>query len=337
MGSRRDGGSAPCRQHAFCPGHFEVSRVLSSCTRPSYLPLLSTSTTTTNASCHLNCCYLNYASCKSVDSLRTSWSSYSSYSRKDSGKSLFKIMKQCTHILKPRDIGKWSRPATNDFDSFSSSTASPSASKWSRPPSLPPSDRRPQAGPSRTPRVPQDRLNKWGVADTYSGRDSSVFKSEAGSGQHNSSINTGRIHEQRPTDRLTPNHVPNQPASRVSIPNRKFGPNKTRTKGIGQRDSRDDARRNGRELSSPSRRDSQAGESRLDKSKKQKEAAHRVVKKVTPDVFIPSVVSVGNLAKLLNMRLGEYSLIGGPDILFTLYRSFAARNASSRHGGRVFV
>lgn len=205
--------------------------------------------------------------------------------------------------MKPRDIGKWSRPATNDFDSFSSSTASPSASKWSRPPSLPPSDRRPQAGPSRTPRVPQDRLSKWGVADTYSGRDP-VSKSQ--SAQHQSSTDTGRSHETRPADRPTPSHTPNQPVNRVSTPNRKFGPNKTRTKGIGQRDSRDDARRNGRELSSPSRRDSQTGGPRLDNSKKQKEAVHRIVKKVTPDVFIPSVVSVGNLAKLLNMRLGEF-------------------------------
>jgi len=42
-----------------------------------------------------------------------------------------------------------------------------------------------------------------------------------------------------------------------------------------------------------------------EKEREKKKAAVKTVKHVNRDVFIPSVVSVGNLAKLLNVRLGE--------------------------------
>ena len=105
----------------------------------------------------------------------------------------------------------------------------------------------------------------------------------------------------------------NDADSRSSSTNRKFGQGakKLRMQGHGQRDNRDDSRRKGRPevygQTLPSRRDAYVDDSHPEKVKRQK-STHKVVKKANPDVFIPSVVSVGNLAKLLNVRLGLSSL-----------------------------
>ncbi|KAI0687126.1 initiation factor 2 [Cytidiella melzeri] len=106
-----------------------------------------------------------------------------------------------------------------------------------------------------------------------------------------------RSQEQRRQERGTPGRIDEHRPSAT----RKFGENKPKTKGLSQReDTKRRGRPEGREQDSLSRRDDYTGTFRV---KKKKEAVFKVVKKVSPDVFIPSVVSVGNLAKLLNIRL----------------------------------
>jgi hypothetical protein len=65
------------------------------------------------------------------------------------------------------------------------------------------------------------------------------------------------------------------------------------------------------------------------------------VKKVNVDVFIPSTVSVGQLARLLNVRMGEYHQFLLMDASLLTYiglcRETTAEDGCLRNGGRVFT
>ncbi|KAI0093562.1 hypothetical protein BDY19DRAFT_989129 [Irpex rosettiformis] len=210
----------------------------------------------------------------------------------------------------PRDLGKWSRPAGIELDSTSNPTVSPNVSKWARPASLPSSNsavKRPFPGSQRRARVPQDHFNKRGSNEAQSNRNTPVAETKAKLAQQDPDSErqtpSGQSHPQGASASYTPIHNLSHPVDRGSSTNRKFGPNKARSKGIGQKDSRDDNRWRSREQSLPSKKDNSANDLRTAKAKKPKEAAPKPPKQITPDVFIPTVVSVGNLAKLLNIRL----------------------------------
>ncbi|KAI0341754.1 initiation factor 2 [Trametopsis cervina] len=228
--------------------------------------------------------------------------------------------------IAPRDLGKWSKP--DDFGptrttgkptpSSQSKWARPSQqeSKWPRPPSRPPSghgDRARTPGPSHNPRPLPERSRPMPTlasssTQTYRQADRTAFR-----GTYVPATDDAELIEVEETD---PNQLPTEHNHSPRPPSRRFGADKSRVKGVGSREPRDDGKRravivdvgrrgrageNGHDTLA--QKDVLASQVHVEKTKTKKAAVPKAAPKVKRDIFIPSIVSVGNLAKLLNVRL----------------------------------
>jgi hypothetical protein len=223
-------------------------------------------------------------------------------------------------------------------------------SKWDIPSGSSPSSST-IPGPSRPRRLSSENLDKWRVSPGPSNHSvpsnkwtdikTTVVKSAPNlhatpAATSQASTEKRRMFEQTMhSDRPVTDH--SDPSRSKAA--RKFSADKAKTKGVNQRDSPDSARRRNRFDSYtsdvPNKKDRSSGTSLA--APKQKQTSPKLVQKTVPDVFIPSVVSVGNLAKLLSIRLGSSARFKRFTPYLIRCRPSTAQNGPSGNGSRVVL
>lgn len=197
----------------------------------------------------------------------------------------------------------------------------------------------------RIPEVPVERLSKWQIAavprqqdaqseQKVSGQDSKVSAPGYRSGIEPS--HPRRTFDSAPAERE--NHPQSKPLSTPSfrqpinhLANEESATTKNRPNRVAYKERRSLV--SGREARSPDvprRHETLRTTSRPKATEKEKPKRY-IPKRINPEIFIPGVISVGNFAKLLGVRLGLFAQlyylrsIDSP-------RSFAAENGPGRDG-----